>query len=229
MDEIKASYPQEDAARSLRGAAGESSRPRKRGAIRRLFRAVQRAITVTAIVLALLVFTPLGDWHASLLLETAPPAEADYILVLSGQFERAVEAARLYREGWAKKVIFSTMPGGPERYAAVAEAYGLPREAMIFDEKATRTHDHPRTVAGLPGVHPDSDRFLLVTSPFHTSRAAACFRPAGYRHIRAVGIGWRTGGQFSGDRSNCIRRGYDLTEKIYETLAWGLYALRGWV
>jgi len=149
--------------------------------------------------------------------------------VLGGDHERAVEAARLYRDGWAGEVICSSTGDDADHLARVAAAYGVPRDRIAIDRAARRTHSHPATVGVLPGVDKTADRLIVITSPLHTSRARACFAAQGYAHILMYSPGWRVGGDLEPTKRSCMSRASDLPAMLYEILAWGLYGLRGWV
>lgn len=197
--------------------------------LHRLASIVQWVVNAGVLAAVLLVFTPLGDRLGQALLSVDPLEKADYIIVLGGDHERGAEAAYLYREGWAPKVIVSSRGQGADDLAAMVQAYGVPNDAILIDRDATRTADHPHTVAKLAGVDMETHRFIVVTSPFHTSRSRACFIHAGFRHIRARGLGWRTGGRFGPEREDWTGRARDLSTKLYEFFAWCVYRLRGWV
>lgn len=185
--------------------------------------------TVTVLGILALYVTPLGTALARRLIAATPPASADFILVLGGAGERAVEGARLYREGYAPRVIFSSRDEDADHLAAIAKAYGVPDQAIIIDHLPHRTVDHPRTVAHLAGIDPATTRLLIVTSTFHTARSLACFRKAGYRQVRITCPQWRVGGAY-GPRMDQWRMGLsDLPPLVYEYLAWGYYRLRGWL
>jgi len=195
---------------------------------RRWRRAVQWAVNLGAAALVVLVFTPLGSWLGWDLVIQDPPAKADYIVVLGGDDERAVEAARLYRDGWAPKVIVSTLAETVDHLAGVAVRYGVAEQAVLRDGKTVRTATHPRTIAALPGVRPERDRFLLVTSPYHTSRAKACFLRAGYRHVTVRAPEWKMQRTIPANQGWKVRT-RTLERKLYEYLGWAYYSLRGWV
>jgi uncharacterized SAM-binding protein YcdF (DUF218 family) len=204
------------------------SRP-VRSFLRRLVFVVQWSVNLVAVICLLLVFTPAGDWLGDSLVDVDPLAKADYIVVLGGHPERFVEAAQLYREGWAPKVIITSTKRSADRLTSITEAYGVRREDILLDDATTRTSTHPETVARLPGVDPKSQRFIILTSPYHTSRSRACFKHYGYKHICMQSTGWRSGGRYWGHGMGWSRRAANLPEQIYEVLGWGMYYVRGWV
>ena len=185
---------------------------------------------VNLIVLAcvLIVFTPVGPWLGDILISIDPLEKADYIVVLGGSHERGVEAANLYREGYSPKVIVSSRKGSADVLAGVVASYGVPIDDIIVDDNTTRTATHPETVAQVrEEVDFKSDRFIILTSPYHTSRSRACFQKYGYKNICMRSPNWRVGGEYGG--KGWSRRAVSLSEIIYELLAWAMYSVRGWV
>ena len=192
-------------------------------------RLAQWGVNLTVLAVLALVFTPAGDWLGDSLVDVDPLARADYIVVLGGRRERAVEAANLYRRGWAPKVIVTSTKASAPGLAKVVEAYGVPKEDILIDSAAVRTASHPKTVAAVPGVTPATDRFIIVTSSYHTSRSRACFELGGYKHICMHAPGWRDGGRHGAGPGAWSLRAETLAAKIYEVLAWAMYSVRGWV
>ena len=109
----------------------------------------------------------------------------------------------------------------------VVRQHGEPTVEDI-DRSATRTADHPAGVAGLAGVDPAGQQFILVTTPYHSTRAIACFEHFGYRHVLARAPDWDYHGQFGPVRSDWHRRWIDLPAKLREIVGLWYYRLRGW-
>jgi len=204
-------------------------RPR-RSRVRRIAVFVQWIVNLVALLCIALVFTPAGDWLGDALIDVDPLTEkADYIVVLGGDHERGVEAANLYREGWAPKVLVTSSREDAAALAEVVKACGVPVGDVLIDGEATRTADHGETVARLPGIDKLANRFIIITSPYHTSRAKACFQRDGYRHICMQGPRWRAGGRYMPDEFGWTQRAATLGSKLYEVLAWAMYRVRGWL
>jgi uncharacterized SAM-binding protein YcdF (DUF218 family) len=107
-------------------------------------------------------------------------ATADAIVAISGGDTpaRAQEAIKLYKAGWAPKLVFSGAAldtTGPSNAAAMrkqAIASGVPQSAILVDESATDTAQNAsRTLLLLQSAH----RIILVTSPYHQHRASLEF------------------------------------------------------
>lgn len=137
------------------------------------------------ITLALVGFFGLGFY----LSPQSKLAKSDVIIAISGgdTIARAVEAVRLYNEGWAPHIIFSgaaldpTSPSNAQIMAKAAEAQGVPSSAIEIEEASTSTQENAADVATMikgRGYH----QLILVTSPYHQRRASILFE-------RAVGQG----------------------------------------
>jgi uncharacterized SAM-binding protein YcdF (DUF218 family) len=122
-----------------------------------------------------------------------PPAKADAVVVLSGSFpDRIMEAVTLYKDGFAPKLVLCREPENPaldrldevgvhvqrgaELNREVAEHLGVPRGAIeIVERSAKSTFGEARQV-----LRYARDRgyasILLVTSKYHTKRAAWIYR-----------------------------------------------------
>ena len=111
------------------------------------------------------------------------------ILVLAGDNngERVAEAVNLYKQGYAKNILMS---GGPFAWKLTyawwmkkqALESGIPAKAILMQDRSFSTKDDARF--SLPIVKARGFKsVLLVTSPFHTRRAARSFKklfgPAG--------------------------------------------------
>ena len=211
-----------------RKAKGAPDRPRRRcRRIRAALAVIQWAVNLCVLAAIGMVFTPAGDWVGRKLTRVDPLAKADYIVVLGGDAERAVEAARLYEKGWAPKVIASSQGDDVDELARILRDFGVPPDAILLDARPTRTADHPRTVAAVGGVDPRRDRFIVVTSLYHTTRSRACFERGGYKHILVRAPSWRLPGPLSPEGMSWGKHARDLFGKTYEVFAWAYYKARG--
>ena len=201
----------------------------KRSLLRRFVSIIQWSINLIVLFYLVMVLTPVSDWIGESLIDVDPLTKADYIVVLDGNRERGIEAVNLYREGWAPKVIVSSTSDGVTELADLVKAYGVPAEDILLDGETTRTATHPETVARLSGVNFESDRFIILTSPYHTARSRACFEHYGYKNICMQSPAWRIGGRYRNQTSGWRQRSATLREKLYEVLAWGMYRVRGWL
>ncbi len=118
------------------------------------------------------------------LIKADSPAHADYAVVLAGDFygHRILEGGELVRQGFVRKALVSGPRwcyGHPESDLAIhfAGEHGYPVDSFIgFPDNATSTRaEAQEIVAELRRLGAHS--FLLVTSDYHTRRAASYFRP----------------------------------------------------
>ena len=145
------------------------------------------SIIGSLLFLLLLAFLDLGRW----LDKEDPPQKAAAIAVLSGRMpSRALEAARLYNQGYAPQIwlSYSVEPGAAlEKYSvpyAGEEFYdrllllhqGVPESAIhILAPPILNTADEMRTF-GQALRKENLHRIILVTSRVHTRRTAALWK-----------------------------------------------------
>jgi len=145
------------------------------------------SILIGSLAVGFFVFLNLGRWldHEDTLQKAAA------IAVLSGRMpDRALEAAKLYKEGYAPQVwlSYSVEPGATlQRYSvpyAGEETYdrlllmhqGVPENAIrILDPPIENTADEMRTFGTALRGEP-LHRIIIVTSKLHTRRAATLWR-----------------------------------------------------
>lgn len=97
------------------------------------------------------------------------------------RYSRLAAGARAWQAGRAPIVILSGGgEGGTTEARRMADAIvhlGVPRSALVLEERSRNTRDNARYSLPLAGTaHP---RLLLVTSTLHMPRAALLFRQAG--------------------------------------------------
>lgn len=143
------------------------------------------------------VFVNLGRW-----LDREDPLEkAAAIAVLSGRMpDRALEAAKLYKRGYAPEVwlSYSVEPAATlEKYSvpyAGEETYdrllllheGVPEGAIkILDPPIADTADEMRTF-GQALHHQEKKKLIIVTSKVHTRRTAALWRMLSSKDGQAI-------------------------------------------
>ena len=167
--------------RSVGPPADQGSLPQATRTRRTVFWLAAAAILLSA---AVVVFRGVGRW----LVVDDPLEHADAIVVLSGRMPlRAMEAAEIYRQGFAPQ-IWLTHPSGPradmarigleytdeETYnAEVLEKLGVPANAIqILPGEIANTADEVREIAHeLRNAR--KSRVIIVTSPPHTRRVRA--------------------------------------------------------
>lgn len=107
---------------------------------------------------------------------------ADAIVAISGgdTDARAREAIKLYKAGWAPRLIFSGAAldrSGTSNAAAMrlqALRAGVDDTAITIDEASVDTTDNAKKIKQI--IEPDGlQRIILVTSPYHQRRASIEF------------------------------------------------------
>jgi uncharacterized SAM-binding protein YcdF (DUF218 family) len=151
------------------------------------------AIAVVALLVLAAAALPLLGAAGRFLVEDDPLDHADAIVVLTGSYpDRILEAVALYREGWAPRIILCrepenagfrklqglgvTVPRLFELNRSVAEQLGVPPDAItVLERPAGSTYSEAEVV--LEYILQRGYRsILLVTSKYHSSRAARIYR-----------------------------------------------------
>jgi uncharacterized SAM-binding protein YcdF (DUF218 family) len=168
----------------MKSAGGATSVPRKPG---RLWPWLA-LLCVAAIVLVVFAGRGLGRW----LVVQDPLESADAIVVLSGGMpERALEAARIYRQGFAPQVwlTHSTEPGATLREHGVnytgEDTYdklllmheAVPESAIhVLDPPIVNTADEINVAGRALRKVAGKRKIIIVTSQVHTRRARTLWR-----------------------------------------------------
>lgn len=136
-------------------------------------------LTLTVVLGAALAFIAPG-----FLLEgpTEPLAVSDAIIVISGDeaLARYRDGVRLYRAGWAQKIVFSgaAWDGGHSNadvMRGLAVSDGVPASAILVDPNGDDTYGNAVHTKALMQQH-GLKSAILVTSPYHLQRAVMTFR-----------------------------------------------------
>jgi uncharacterized SAM-binding protein YcdF (DUF218 family) len=141
----------------------------------------------TVLFVGLFIFLNVGRW----LVVEDPLRKATAIAVLSGRMpERALEAARIYQQGYAPRVwlTHSTEPGatlqklsipfvGEDQYNKELLVHqGVPEGAIeILDPSIVNTADEMRTI-GVALAKEKQGAVIVVTSRVHTRRVKALWK-----------------------------------------------------
>jgi uncharacterized SAM-binding protein YcdF (DUF218 family) len=141
----------------------------------------------TILFFGLLAFLNVGRW----LVQEDPLRKADAIAVLSGRMpDRALEAARAYKQGYAPQVwlTHSREPGatlaqlsvqyvGEDSYdKQILMHQGVPENAiLVLDPPIVNTADEMKTI-GQQLHRENGHAVILVTSKVHTRRVKALWR-----------------------------------------------------
>ena len=132
--------------------------------------------------------TPILHSFSNFLMKQDAPEKADLMVVLSGSaFDRGNEGARLYNEGYAKRII---CPGGnlEEILLALGDTLyesdvckkditrnGVPDSLVTVLHYGTSTREEADTILGYCKEH-HIKKIIVVTTLFHTRRAGNVYR-----------------------------------------------------
>jgi uncharacterized SAM-binding protein YcdF (DUF218 family) len=201
-------------------------------------RRVGISVLLAALLGGLFVFLNVGRW----LVCQDPLAKATAIVVLSGRLPgRALEAARIYRQGWAGRVwlTHSSEPGrtleklgigyvGEEEYnKRVLIHEGVPESAIeVLDPPIANTADEVETI-GAALRKERQGTVILVTSQVHTRRVRALWNRLSSGNGAAI---VRGDAEDSYDAAHWWRSTTDALEVVRELLgllnAWAGLPLR---
>lgn len=183
------------------------------------------AVLVLILVIAVIFFA-VGRW---LVVENALE-KCQVIVVLSGGMpQRALEAARLFREGYAPQVWLTRpvqpaesldpmgIPNSGEDYFnnRVLQHEGVPANAIrVLEPRINNTADEMRAIAA-EAIREKADRIIIVTSKVHTRRVARLWRQLSVGHTRAIVRGASTD---PFDASHWWRNTHDALDVVREVL-----------
>ena len=206
---------------------------------KRLYHVLVILLAVVGGVSLLILHTPLPNLLAMPLYSVSSnPTHADVILVLSGgrydegslnesALERTFTAVRLYRKGLAPRLLFT---GGPccgrsasSLMANLATDLGVPRSAILVEERSLRTHESATYSAALLRAH-GMRTAILVTGPLHMLRAQHAFRGSGVRVFPV-----RASEKDLSLVSSAAERISLFQGAVHEYLGLAFYRLRGWI
>jgi uncharacterized SAM-binding protein YcdF (DUF218 family) len=138
---------------------------------------VATLIGAAAIAITVIFFS-LGFW----LSPQSPLSKSDAIVAISGgeTKSRTLEAVRLYKDGWAPKLVFSGAALDPNSVSnakameLIAQGEGVPANDILLEENSENTDQNAHGVAKIVSDQ-DWHKVILVTSPYHQRRAYILF------------------------------------------------------
>jgi uncharacterized SAM-binding protein YcdF (DUF218 family) len=101
------------------------------------------------------------------------PEKADAIILISGDNVRIKKAAELYHAWYADQVLLTTALA-PGSTVEDAESYGIPRDALLTENKATSTYENALYSKDIILEHGIKSA-LVVTSNYHMRRTRLAF------------------------------------------------------
>ncbi|MGA7415049.1 MAG: YdcF family protein, partial [Bryobacteraceae bacterium] len=181
--------------------------------------------------------TPFDGWYARTLAGNWTDSDGDILILLTAEvnpdgiigpasYWRSVYAVRAWRSGHFKKIVVSGgAMGTPMSLASALAEFlvgnGVPRDAIILEERSTSTHENAVFTAELIGNMPGKK--VLMTSDQHMFRASRAFHRAGLEIVprpipdvmkRANGI---------------LARGPLFVGLLVETAKICYYTAKGWI
>lgn len=119
--------------------------------------------------------------------------KADAIVAVSGgkTAARTAEAIKLYKNGWAKYLIFSgaakdtTGPSNAEVMKEQALQAGIPESVIITEDESQTTHQNAERTEQILQQY-SITRLIVVTSPYHQRRAGLEFQKKTSSNIQVL-------------------------------------------
>ena len=154
--------------------------------VRRLFALI---VVLAIVVVAIRLSMP---WMGRRLMRSDPLKHSDAIVVLgSQQLERSIEAATLYQEGWAPRIIILRPPDVvrdklKQQLGLQVPTYldiqrdvllqmHVPASAIALSPHTQDSTRHEATATADYARQNGFHRIIVVTSPYHTGRAGSLF------------------------------------------------------
>lgn len=169
---------------------------------------------------------PIARWIPQTLIERDAPGAADAMIVLAGDHRggRVDFAARLWSEGHVASGPFLVSGGqlyGETTWAEVMRARaisrGVPADRVRIQDRSTTTAEDARFSAEVLKL-PRGSRVLLVTSPWHSERAAEHFREAFGEGVEVLSC---PSPEREGDWWNDPEDARDLGMELLKRVWWG--------
>lgn len=179
-----------------------------------------------------------GNWLA----REEVPDHADAIVLLMGSFpERVMEAADLYHEGKAGRMLIVYEGMGPYRLLELrgaevirttqqardaAVAMGVPPDSItMLPGDARSTIDEAKAVRSYLRDKPDIDTILLVSSPAHMRRSSMIFKAALRTLPGEVVVGCSPSSYSAFNPDKWWRRREDIQVVLSEVVKIGIFQL----
>jgi len=145
-----------------------------------VFKLVKKLIWVVVVVILLVVALPLFvGWYLS---PQDTLEKVDAVVVVSGgdSDKRIEKGVQLWKEGWAKALIFSgaAEEGDVSNAAAmknIAISHGVPAGAILIEEKSKTTAENAKFTAEII-KEKGYKNMILVTAPYHQRRTYNLFK-----------------------------------------------------
>ena len=137
------------------------------------------------LIMGIIFLEPLLSSVSRVLVHEDPLVKADAIVVLAGGKGNRIEAAaRLYREGFGEKLLFSGFRVYPETYSSsfmktYALKLGVPEVNIITYNPDVEVSTRGESLANLELLKMNRmKKFIIVTSTYHTRRTNLIYKRA---------------------------------------------------
>lgn len=118
---------------------------------------------------------PWEDPKGEVLIVLGSEANSDSIGISS--YWRCIYAVRAWREGWVKAIVVSGGGGVAPHMKEFLVGSGVPHGAVVVEDRSNSTREN--ALFTKPLIAHIAGKRILLTSDYHSLRAAAVFRKAG--------------------------------------------------
>ncbi len=153
-------------------------------------RRIENLVFTVAITYSVIFYTPFIWFLASPLKILQAPQKTDCIVVFAGgdgesgqagqgYEERVENAVQLYKQGYARHIIFSSGYSYAFKETLImkglAELLGVPEEAIILEDKSKNTYENVKFSKDILKRN-GWNSIILVSSPYHMRRVSLVFK-----------------------------------------------------
>ncbi len=186
------------------------------------------------IAAALLIFALWGA--GAVLVITDPLKPMDAVVALSGgSMDRVDEAAKMYKEGYARRVVFTETTSQvaslgasyTKLYKTEAISLGVPdRDILVTSKPASSTYDEAKAVLRLMNDQ-GFNSMIVVTDPYHSFRTRLVFREVFRDSGKSIRVRPSSGHWYRSTSWWLSAQGWEATLTEYIKLAGFLVGFRG--
>lgn len=141
---------------------------------------IKKKLMISALLFCLVlpvvyaILHPPWSLVAKLLVVDEKLETANVLIVPSGDWERAIYAAELYKLGWAPEIIMSGCGGMAKKMALTAVKEGVEPKDIILEEHAISTYENALYSRNIVLAN-NFKSAIIVSSPYHMRRTKLVF------------------------------------------------------
>ena len=186
------------------------------------------------IAAALLLFALWGMGAVLVVADTLKSMDA-VVALSGGSMDRVDEAAKMYKEGYARRVVFTETTSQvaslgasyTKLYKTEAISLGVPdRDILVTSKPASSTYDEAKAVLSLMNDQ-GFNSMIVVTDPYHSFRTRLIFREVFRGSGKSIRVRPSSGHWYRSTTWWLSAQGWEATLTEYIKLAGFLVGFRG--